>query len=253
MPRAAHRTTAREDAGAERVVYFPSCVARMMGPARGDGTDELPAVTERVLRRAGYGIVLPPRLDGLCCGQPFESKGHAATADAKASELEFALRAASEDGRLPIVFDTSPCAYRMKQVLEERLRVFDLVEFLHDRVLPRLALRPVDAAVAVHPVCSVRKMGLDAKLQAVAQACARDVTVPAAVGCCGWAGDRGFTVPELNAHALRTLRASLPDGCREGYSTSRTCEIGLTEHSGVPYHSIVALVDAASADQPSQR
>jgi D-lactate dehydrogenase len=90
-------------------------------------------------------------------------------------------------------------------------------------------------------------MGLEAKLRAVAEACATDVTVPADVTCCGWAGDRGFNFPELNAHALRALPRSLPNGCVAGYSTSRTCEIGLSAHGGVTYRSIVYLVDACSA------
>jgi D-lactate dehydrogenase len=247
MPRGSHWKPRPQPNGRERVVYFPSCASRSMGPARGDDVDDLPAVTERVLRRAGYDVVYPPELDAQCCGQPFDSKGHAPTAEAKAQQLEAALHAASEGGRLPIVFDTSPCAYRMKQALQERLPVFDLAEFLHDHVLPRLTIRRADAPVAVHPVCSIRKMGLESKLEAVARACSSGVTVPADVTCCGWAGDRGFTFPELNAHALRALPGSLPTGCTAGYSTSRTCEIGLSEHAGVHYRSIVYLVDACSA------
>jgi D-lactate dehydrogenase len=76
------------------------------------------------------------------------------------------------------------------------------------------------------------------------------VTVPAVL-CCGFAGEKGFTRPELNEHALRHLRESVPAGCSRGYSTSRTCEIGLSEQAGIPYRSIVDLVDAcasASAD-----
>jgi D-lactate dehydrogenase len=246
MPRASTWSARSVSNGGERVVYFPSCAARTMGPARGEPVDDLPTVTERVLRRAGYDIVYPERLNTLCCGQPFDSKGLAASADAMSAELETALRAASEGGRLPIVFDTSPCAYRMKQALQDRLPVFDLTEFLHDHVLPRLTITRTDAPVAVHPVCSVRKMGLESKLKAVADACAEQVAVPPDVTCCGWAGDRGFTVPELNTHALRSLRSALPPGCASGYSTSRTCEIGLAEHSGIPYRSIIYLVDRSS-------
>ncbi|MDH5209321.1 MAG: FAD-binding oxidoreductase [Burkholderiaceae bacterium] len=252
MPRASRwspQAAPASTSGADRVVYFPSCAARTMGPARGDAVDDLPTVTERVLRRAGYDVVHPPQLEQQCCGQPFDSKGHADAAVAKADELEAALRAASEGGRWPIVFDTSPCAYRMKQALQERLPVFDLTEFLHDHVLPRLALTPTSAPVAVHPVCSIRKMGLESKVEAVARACCTNVTVPPDVTCCGWAGDRGFSFPELNAHALRTLPRSLPAGCTAGYSSSRTCEIGLSEHGGVPYRSIVYLVDECSAGQ----
>lgn len=68
--------------------------------------------------------------------------------------------------------------------------------------------------------------------------------VPEEKGCCGFAGDKGFTHPELNASALRKLRSQLPEGCEFGVSNSRTCEIGLTEHAGIPYQSIAYLVDA---------
>jgi D-lactate dehydrogenase len=104
----------------------------------------------------------------------------------------------------------------------------------------------VAETVAVHATCSNRRMGLEQKLYAIARACAERVVVPERVGCCGWAGDKGFTTPELNASALRELRPALPSGCRNGYSTSRTCEIGLSLHSGRYYRSIVYLVDRAS-------
>jgi D-lactate dehydrogenase len=246
-PRAARFAPAKAGQAGEPVVYFPSCAARSMGPARGDPVSEsVPTVTDRVLRRAGFAPVYPDRMASLCCGQPFESKGLLGVADEKSAELEAALRAASDGGRRPIVFDTSPCAYRMKRFLEGRLQVLDISEALQELVLPRLAIEPLEATVAVHPVCSVRKQGLDGALRAVAAACAAEVVQPERVGCCGWAGDKGWTVPELNAHALRDLRDSLPAGCTQGYSSSRTCEIGLAQHAGITYRSIVHLVDAAS-------
>jgi D-lactate dehydrogenase len=64
--------------------------------------------------------------------------------------------------------------------------------------------------------------------------------------CCGFAGDRGFTFPELNKHGLRSLKNQLPETVKEGFSTSRTCEIGLSLHSGISYKSIVYLVDRVS-------
>ncbi len=246
-PRAAKFAPPTATHHSDPIVYFPSCATRSMGPARGDAIDEsVPTVTDRVLRRAGFAPVYPDGMNALCCGQPFESKGLLATADEKAAELEAALRAASDGGRLPIVFDTSPCAYRMKRHVQGRLDVLDISEALQKLVLPRLSIRPLDETVAVHPVCSVRKQGLDGVLHAVAATCAAGVVQPERVGCCGWAGDKGWTTPELNAHALRDLRTSLPAGCDTGYSSSRTCEIGLAAHSGITYRSIVHLVDAAS-------
>jgi D-lactate dehydrogenase len=249
LPRAASFTPRAPGEG-EPLVYFPSCAARSMGAARGDDAEPLPTVTDRLLRRAGFSPIYPQRMAELCCGQPFESKGLMEAADRKSAELVAALHDASDGGRLPVVFDTSPCAYRIKRYLAEQqrtLKLLDIVEALHDLVLPRVTLAPSDAPVAVHPVCSVRKMGLEARLLEVARACSPRAMVPATVGCCGWAGALGFTTPELNAHALRDLKPALPQGCTEGVSTSRTCEIGLSEHSGLPYRSIVHLVDAAAS------
>jgi D-lactate dehydrogenase len=231
----------------EPLVYFPSCAARNMGPQRGDGDAvAMPATAERLFRKAGFDVIYPARLSELCCGQPFESKGLADAADAKSAELEAALREASDGGRHPIVFDTSPCAYRMKRYLAGRLNLHDSVEFIHDQVLPRVTLVQQAAPVAVHPVCSVRKMGTADKLTAIAARCSAQVATVDEVQCCGFAGDRGFTHPELNEHALRHLKSALPAGCSAGYSSSRTCEIGLSEMAGMPYRSIIQLVDACA-------
>ncbi|MDH4061199.1 MAG: FAD-binding oxidoreductase [Aquincola sp.] len=254
LARPVHFVPARHAPGAgERIVYFPSCAARNMGPQRGDGGDggdrplrALPETAERLFRKAGFDVVYPQPLAELCCGQPFESKGLNEAADAKSAELEAALRAASENGRWPIVFDTSPCTYRMKKVLAGRLNVQDGIEFIHDQVLPRVEIRAQAAPVAIHPVCSVRKMGTVDKLQAIARRCSAEVVTVDDVQCCGFAGDRGFSHPELNAHALRHLAAALPPGCEAGYSSSRTCEIGLSEFAGIPYRSFIQLVDACT-------
>ncbi len=240
-------------ARAERIVYFPSCAARNMGPQRGDDGDNgadgaqlLPQVAQRLFERAGFDVSYPQGLDGLCCGQPFESKGLAQAADHKSAELEAALLEASDGGRLPVVFDTSPCAYRMKRVGSGRLQVHDSIEFVHDSVLPRLQIRQQAEPVAVHPVCSVRKMGSVDKLLAIAGRCSAQVVVNEDVLCCGFAGERGFLRPELNEHALRHLKASPPAGCTSGYSSSRTCEIGLSEQADLPYRSILFLVEHCS-------
>ena len=69
--------------------------------------------------------------------------------------------------------------------------------------------------------------------------------------CCGFAGDKGSNRPELNEYALRHLKEGAPTDCWHGYSSSRTCEIGLSEQAGIPYHSIIKLVEArASAKDP---
>lgn len=249
LPRPAHfrPRAVPPPANRERVVYFPSCATRNMGTQRGDDGEELPVAAERLLRKAGFDVVYPGNLQQLCCGQPFESKGFLAAADRKSAELEIALREAGEGGRWSIVFDTSPCAYRMRRYCNGRLPVHDSIEFIHDSVLPRVAIECKRGPVVIHPVCSVRKMGTVDKLVAIAERCSSEVIAVNDVLCCGFAGDKGFSRPELNEHALRHLKQSIPNGCTHGYSSSRTCEIGLSEQAGFPYRSIIHLVDACAS------
>ncbi|MBB5017976.1 D-lactate dehydrogenase [Chitinivorax tropicus] len=237
-PRADHTSTR------PRVVYFTSCMNRVMGPARGDSEQQpLADKTIALLRKAGFEVIMPTDLDGLCCGQPLASQGRDEEADTQLRQVEMALLAASRQGQDPIYLDTSPCALRLIRKLDSRLSVYDPVAFIHTFLLDRLDFHPQAESVAVHVTCSTTHLDQGQALIELARRCARSVVVPPDVSCCGFAGDKGLTTPELNAHALRFLKSALPANCHEGVSTSRTCEIGLSHHAGLPYHSIVYLVD----------
>jgi D-lactate dehydrogenase len=246
MPKSVPRPTFRDiRKGSDRtVVYFPSCVVRTMGPARRD-LDQRTVFDAMlsVLDKAGYDVVFPAGMEGLCCGMPLESKGFFEQADQMSRELEKALLDCSSNGKYPVLCDTSPCLYRMKRSFRSDLKLYEPAEFIHTFLMDRLDFRKVPETVAVHVTCSSTKMGVSDTFRALATACAENVVIPAKVGCCGFAGDRGFTYPELNRSALEELKASLPRDCRSGYSNSRTCEIGLSLHSGIGYQSIVYLVD----------
>jgi D-lactate dehydrogenase len=233
--------------GAPAVVYFPSCINRSMGPAKDDGDGRsLTGVVVELLHRAGFDVIYPEKMDSLCCGMPFASKGFKAQGDARAKELEAALLKASRNGALPVLVDMSPCLYRMKEAFSSSLPLLEPVQFVLEHAAPRLTFHKLPITVAVHTTCSAEKLGLAGGLKAVAERCAERVIVPHGVGCCGWAGDRGFTVPELNTAALARLREAIPEECEGGYSTSRTCEIGLSEHGGIPYRSILYLVERST-------
>ena len=60
-------------------------------------------------------------------------------------------------------------------------------------------------------------------------------------------------MPELNAHALRRVHEALPGACREGVSTNRTCEIGLTEETGRPYRSVAYLLEECSREVDAEQ
>jgi len=231
----------------KKVVYFPSCVVRSMGPAPGDGDPRaLHEAMLSLLSKAGYDVFFPKGMGELCCGMPFGSKGFPEEAEKKRKELEAELLACSRDGEYPVLFDTSPCLYTVKRKADPRLKLYEPVEFLHAFLLDALEFRKSAETIAIHVTCSSIKMGLSEKFLAVARACAEKVVAPSRVGCCGVAGDRLFLFPELNASALSELKEGLPAECRSGYSNSRTCEIGLTLSGGIPYQSIVYLADRCS-------
>jgi D-lactate dehydrogenase len=227
-----------------KVVYFPSCINRTMGTSRDYGREApLTHKTVALLEKAGYQVVFPKDLSGLCCGMAFDSKGFKEEGLMKADELNRALLDASHNGEIPVYADMSPCLYRMRETLDKRLDLYEPVGFILKYLPERLEFRKLPETVAIHTTCSSAKMGLSPRFRKLAEMCAERVIVPDGVGCCGWAGDRGFTFPELNASALAGLKSGIPRDCAGGYSTSRTCEIGLSLHSGLSYRSIVYLVD----------
>ncbi|QKJ34243.1 FAD-binding and (Fe-S)-binding domain-containing protein [Pseudomonas sp. MPDS] len=227
-----------------RVVYLAACVSRAMAPAAGDKEQmSLYEKTQRLLEKAGYQVVFPDNVDSLCCGQPFASKGYAEQAEHKRQELIGALLHASRGGIDPIYCDTSPCTLRLVQDLGNvRLDLYDPVRFIRTHLMDRLEFTPQDAPIAVHVTCSTQHLGESQALIDLARKCSKQVVIPEGIHCCGFAGDKGFTTPELNAHSLRTLKDAV-QYCSEGVSTSRTCEIGLTRHGEIDYHGLVYLVD----------
>jgi D-lactate dehydrogenase len=229
-----------------KVVYFPSCINRAMGTSK-DYREEV-QLTEKMiqlLRKGGYDVIFPENLDNLCCGMAFLSKGYKKAGEKKSQELESALLKASNNGEYPVLCDMSPCLFTMKDNFKSGIKLYEPVEFITKFLLPNLDIYPLDETVTVFPVCSMKKMGLEGMLTDLAARCAAEVVVPN-TNCCGFAGDRGFTFPELNRHGLRNLRSQIPESVKHGYSTSRTCEIGLSMHSGISHKSIVYLVDQVS-------
>lgn len=250
MPTSAPALNTRRRSGgtgeAGQVVYLPSCASRTMGPMRNaEDKTALADKTIALLEKAGFEVILPSQADGLCCGMPFQSKGMFTAADTKRSELNRALMSLTSQGKIPVYSDTSPCSLRLRDGLDPALQVFDSVEFLDRFVLPRLEITPIEGPVAMHATCSTTRMGQSEALKRILSACCHNVVIPDQVTCCGFAGDKGFTTPELNASALRTLKSAVA-GCDTGYSTSRTCEIGLSHHSGIEYRSPVYLLDECS-------
>ena len=252
-----------------KVVYFPSCINQTMGQSKGskmkhDLVDEV----IQLMAKAGYEVIFPEGMEKMCCGQIWESKGMLDIADRKSAELEAALWKASEHGKYPVLCAQSPCLHRMRKVMNNmkaaskreqndarigsaereqaraKLKLYEPAEFIMKYLVDRLDFHPTDKHIALHLTCSTRLMGVDKDMIALAKLCSTNVFLPEGVGCCGFAGDRGFTFPELNKYGLRKLRPQIEkEKIEVGYSNSRTCEIGLETNTGIPYMSIIYLVN----------
>ena len=242
----------------EEMVYFASCLNR--------GMDKIPGETQKpstaaafiaLMQEAGIHPIYPAHLEDLCCGTPYSSKGYSKAYKLMAENTARSLWKSSQQGRLPIVVDTSPCTYKMQhydtvlegEILEhwKALRIVDIIEYLNDTIIPRLELKNKIDKVVLHPTCSTRKMGLEGKLAAVASACSHETVIPEDIGCCGFAGDRGFLVPELTEEATKREAAEVNDmsGVSGHYSSSRTCEMGMSAATGASYSSLIQLVYSA--------
>jgi D-lactate dehydrogenase len=242
------------------VVYFPSCLTRIVGALPGEDVFPPARAMHDVLHWAGLAVRTPEGIDGLCCGMAFASKGYPEAARAAARRTAEALWRASEGGRLSVVTDASPCAGTLAEAAAEilhesgrRLRMLDFPAFWAREVLPGIGDPPRRKGTAVlHPTCTLIQSGGLADLLAVARAHAEAVAVPRFAECCGFAGDRGFLVPELTASATAVeaaeVRRLLEDDPAAGcYSTCRTCEIGLSRAVGRPFRSLLHLVHEAVA------
>ena len=227
-----------------KVVYFPSCINQTMGQSKQGGkVHDLVDEVIQLMAKAGYEVIFPEGMEKMCCGQIWESKGMLDIADRKSAELELALWKASKEGTYPVLCAQSPCLHRMKKVMH-KMYLYEPAEFIMKYLVPRLDFHPTDRHIALHLTCSTREMGVADDLIALARLCSNNVYLPEGIGCCGFAGDRGFTFPEMNKYALRKLRPQIEKNHIEvGYSNSRTCEIGLETNTGIPYMSIVYLVN----------
>jgi D-lactate dehydrogenase len=256
--------TERQDAAA---VYVPSCTNRIFGRPRADGlkTHEMGGKSARrrglaealveVSARAGLPVWIPDEMAGSCCGLPWSSKGFGDAHRHKANEMVERLWAWSGEGELPVVIDAASCTHAVAEpgegVLSEqnaerlaKLQILDSVAWAHDRLLPRLEISRKVASATVHPTCATRQMGLAPRLRTLADALAEDVYVAPSSTCCGFAGDRGFSHPELTAAATADQAAELSGRHFDAHlSSNRTCEIGLNRATGEPYESFVFLLE----------
>ena len=168
LPAAAGALPETKEAGATAIL-FPSCVNRTIGALPGESNGRsVPDAMIAVAARAGQQLHIPRCVTRLCCGMPFGSKGYREAQEIAANATIGELWSASKEGALPVVVDTSPCAYAMtsgeglsadNRERLARMRIVDAVAYFSTTVVPALTLRKRAGTVVLHPVCSLVKMG----------------------------------------------------------------------------------------------
>ncbi len=237
------------------VIYFPSCISRMLGTYEGKEKNIMETFIS-ICSKSGIDVVIPDNIKGSCCSQIFSSKGFAAAQRFTANDIVNQLWNSTKEGIVPVVTDVSSCAYTLHHIRPsltdenkkkfDQLTILDSVDFLHDMVLPAVVVKQKKNNIVLHPVCSLEKMKTGSKFIRVAKYFANEVTVPKYTGCCGMAGDRGFLFPELTASATNHEAQEVNESKYDGYySSTKTCEMAMSEALKKNYDSILYLVDEA--------
>jgi D-lactate dehydrogenase len=248
------------ESGEKQFIYFPSCISRQLGVPKSMANTPASSLADTLItlaKRAHVQLTIPSMISGTCCGMPFSSKGYMAAYQASLHKTIQKFWEWSEHGEYPMVIDTSSCTHTLRtcsdslsdadRELYHHMTFLDSIEFTHDILLPKLNIQPLPRDVILHPNCSARKLGLDSKMTAIAECCAKSATVPLHLGCCGFAGDRGLLFPELTASATEKESTEVNEREYGGYYSSNiTCEIGMSAATGQEYRSILYLVEEAS-------
>jgi D-lactate dehydrogenase len=163
----------------------------------------------------------------------------------------------SGEAALPVVIDAASCTGAIAEpgdgVLSEenaerlgKLEILDSVAWSL-RLLPNLEIVEKVPSVTAHPTCATRRLGLAPSLRALADALADEVHIAPSATCCGFAGDRGISHPELTASATRPQAEELEGRSFDAYlASNRTCEIAMTRATGAPYESPLILLERLS-------
>lgn len=250
---ASFKAKSTNNGGKATVVYFPTCISRVMGGAM-DDKKNLADTFMSVSAKAQINVLIPDDIQSACCGQLFSSKGFSQAYQHTANNTINKLWEWTHHGAYPVVLDVSSCSQTIQHsrgVLTpenrerfDKMMIIDSIDYLHDHVLQSPGTIHKKDNIVLHPVCTLQKMKLTGKLVNIAKHYANNVDVPVTAGCCGMAGDRGFLFPELTAAATAPEANEVKKQSYEGYySTAKTCEMALSDAVGKNYESILYLAD----------
>ena len=235
------------------IIYFPSCISRVMGGSA-NNKKSIIETFQHVSDKVGINFMIPSAIKDTCCGQLYSSKGYNKAYVYTANATINKIWKWTDEGKTPIVLDVTSCTYTLlncREILSaenkqkfDKLKILDSVDYMLDYILPKAVILKKKKNVVLHPVCSLKKIGIEEKFLKIANLLAEHVEVPMLAGCCGMAGDRGFMFPELTKSATHFEALEARQKEYDGYySSAKTCEMNMSDAVGKNYESIVYMLD----------
>ncbi|WP_395167232.1 FAD-binding and (Fe-S)-binding domain-containing protein [Francisella salimarina] len=213
-----------------KVLLLPACPNRIFASSK--KYTKYPS--QLILEKLGFEVNYPQNLNNQCCGQMYHSQANHTQQHASQDLLEQSIDYTQYDY---VVTDNSSCANFAK---DQNLDIININSLIIDK-LDNIKLTKKYNKIALHIDCSTRKQNIDNSYVNALKKCGTSVVVPEQIYCCGFAGDKGFTTPELNATSLESLKPQIKD-CEVGVSFNRSCQIGLSYHGELEYISFTELL-----------
>ncbi len=251
LPAGGGRRRRPQPEGTPVAVYLPSCVNAMFGPA--DGGPGVQAAVERLCAHVGISLRVPHghRRAVLRHAVVVEGPARRARGDAQAGAGGGAHRdrgrgAAGGHRRhlvhrgVPHADGRGPPAAGARRPAVRRGR-------------GAAPPRPAPQAGVGHrpPDVLVDEAAAQRHAERSPSAVAEEVYVPESWGCCAFAGDRGMLHPELTASATAAEAAQVRARGAAGHvSCNRTCELGMTRATGVPYRHVIEVLAELTGTTP---
>jgi D-lactate dehydrogenase len=211
------------------VTLIPACPNRVF--AASQETNSYPS--QEILEKLGFTVKYLTQTKDTCCGQMYHSQCNSTMQLQSTNGLKQLI----EQNEIYIM-DNSSCSGFAQ---DSGIKIWEISSFIADK-LAKVELNKKYRKIAVHIDCSSAKHCLvnEAILSALKK-CADELVFPEGVKCCGFAGDKGFTIPELNQSSLSNLATQI-NNCEIGVTFNRNCQIGLSYHGQVEYISFIELI-----------
>jgi D-lactate dehydrogenase len=228
MPKAQGYNLDGSETNNNDVLLVPACPNRIFGADADYGGYP----SKLILERMDYKVSFLADAKTSCCGQMYHSMCNTQQQEKMVVDLEKRVAGAKF-----AIIDNSSCSGFAK---DAGIDTLDINQFIVEHV-DKAKIKKKYKKIALHIDCSTAKHFFSEDYMTILRLCSDEVIIPEGINCCGFAGDKGFNLPELNASSLSLLAEQI-DGSELGVTFNRTCQIGLTHHGKVPYISFVELM-----------